>query len=95
MALMAWEKVGRRQSRLRAARRRGQAEPEGQAEQQQRRHDDAGRFAKLFPVARAAARGRPSTIANTSRDMPRNANSRQPRKTVAAKKLFHLRSRRE
>ncbi len=36
------------------------------------------------PVVREAARGRPSTIAKTTRVSPKNANSRQTRNMVAA-----------
>ena len=37
------------------------------------------------PVARAAARGRPSTIAKTNRVSPTNASRRQPRKAATTR----------
>jgi len=42
---------------------------------------------KRSPIARAAARGRPSTIANTSRVRPKKANNRQPRNATVVNML--------
>ena len=45
----------------------------------------AGEGAREFIMARAAVRGRPSTMAKTSRVSPKKANSKQPRNIAAAR----------